>query len=249
MQPSRVLPVAALVIVASCGPPRTTDPGHPGALSAQEHQAEAVRHEHEAEEHAAAYQPPEEHPTLGKVPECFDQPLAGVPTSGTEDLPLIVPCWTAPYDRRDYHRRIAEDNLRAAQEHRARAAELIGTERRACAGLGQNEISHSPFFHREDITAVKPYQEEGELRGARVYFRKVPGLTTPWLRHAIGCHQARAAVMGYSTHFQPYCPLALEGVAASVHETKRGFEVVLRADDELTAAAVLGRAEDLLLGE
>jgi hypothetical protein len=245
MQSPRVVTLLAVAALASCGPRPTTDPGHPGPLSAQEHHAEADRHEREAEAHESMYRP-EEDPGQTKTPQCFDQPLAGVPTSGTESLPLMRPCWSAETNPTEHHRKIAADNLRAARDHRAKAAELLGAEKRACAELGEEEISHSPFFHREDIAAVERYEESGVLRGARVRFRDVPGLTASWLRHSIACHQARAAVMGYSTSFQPYCPLVLEGVAAAVNETPDGLEVVLRAPRSETAAAVLGRADDLL---
>lgn len=38
-----------------------------------------------------------------------------------------------------------------AARHRTVAASLLRAERAACQGLGEDEMSHSPFFHREDI--------------------------------------------------------------------------------------------------
>ena len=242
-----MIPLALLASLA-CGGAPSTDPGHPGPLSVAEHQAEADRHEREAQAHDAMYRP-EEDPGQSKAPQCFDQPLAGIPTSGTENLQIMRPCWTAESNPTAHHRRIAEDNLRAARAHRALAAALLGAEKRACGGLGEHEISHSPFFHKEDIVRVERYEEDGQLRGATVLFREVSGLTQTWLRHSIACHQARAAVMGYSTKFMSYCPLALEGVAAAVTQTREGLIVHLRSDRSEIAAAILGRTEDLEGGE
>ncbi len=240
--------VAAALFVASCAAPKPIDRGHDRPLSVAEHQQEADRHEHEAEQQESLYRPEAANPNAQPL-QCFDQPLAGVPTDGTEAIPLMRPCWTVNNNPTAHHKQAAEAHLRAAAEHRAQAAELLGAEKQSCRGMGEQEISHSPFYHREDILSVKPYREGRTLRGAVVVFRRVPGLTADWMRRAIACHQARAAVMGYSTTFMSYCPLMLQGVAASVDNTPAGIMVTLRSKNDVTAAAVLGRAEDLVGGE
>lgn len=240
--------VAAALFLASCATPKPIDRGHNRPLSVAEHQQEADRHEQEAEKQQSLYRPEANNPNAQPL-QCFDQPLAGVPTDGTEDIPLMRPCWTVDTNPTANHKRAAEAHLRAAAEHRAKAAALLGAEKQSCRGMGEQEISHSPFYHRDDILSVKPYREGHTLRGAVVLFRRVPGLTAAWMRRAIACHQARAAVMGYSRTFMSYCPLMLEGVAASVDDTPAGIRVTLRSKDDVTAAAVLGRTEDLVGGE
>ena len=124
---------------------------------------------------------------------------------------------------------------------------LVEAEAQRCEGIGVDEREHSPFFHRDDIRSVEPLSVQGQVQGARVWFRKVPGLTVEWMRRDIACHLARAAAMGYSTSEMPYCPLMLEGVSAEITEVPEGIIVELRAPRAAIARAVLGRAEDLLL--
>jgi hypothetical protein len=131
-----------------------------------------------------------------------------------------------------------------AAEHRAMASGLLDTEKQACGGLGENEISASPFYYATDILKVEELKEGETLRGARVLFRKVPGLTAEHLRKSISCHQARAAVMGFATTFQSYDPLALPDVGSQVTESDEGYWVALRSERDDMAAAALGRARD-----
>jgi hypothetical protein len=238
-----------LILAATgCASPRPIDPGHNRPLSAQEHLTEAERHDREANAQGASYDPEARVPrgAPGAPIECFDRPLAGMPHSGTEPLPLVRPCWSTHTAAIGDREKVARVHRHAAAEHRGMAAVLFRVEREACAGLGEDEISHSPFYHREDILQVEPIHEDGALRGARVTFRPVPGLTLKWLRTSVDCHLARAAVMGYSSRYMSYCPLMLEGVTAEVERLEYGFRVTVRARSDEIAAAVLGRVRDLL---
>ncbi|MCG8424499.1 MAG: hypothetical protein MJE77_41935 [Proteobacteria bacterium] len=213
-----------------------------------EHIEEAQRHEREARAHNDLYVPGAETPDGAPI-ECLDRPLAGIPYSGIEPIRVMRPCWNTHANPTEHHRAHAAEHLRAASDHRAQAATLIRAERQACAGLGEEEISHSPFFHRDDIARVEPYRVSGDIRGAQVTFKPVRGLTADWLRQSMRCHMARAAVMGYSTTFMGYCPLMLEGVSAEVSRAADGFVVTIRARKDEIAAAILGRARDLVAGQ
>ena len=249
--PMRFIEMAVMAVLSlapsACGPRSQVpvDPGHDRPLSAQEHNDEIQRHEREARAHDGSH--PESH---GGAPvECIDVPLAPPPSSGGEPLPIMRPCFAThanpAYERED----AATVHRQAAAEHRSQLANMLRAERDACAGLGRDEISHSPFYHREDIAAVEPVLDSGVVRGARVTFKPVKGLTVEWLEKSTRCHLARAAVMGFSTTFMPYCPLMLEGVTAKVEESPAGLVVEVRAKRDDMAAAVLGRAQDLVARE
>lgn len=236
--------------LCACGPRPGVpiDPGHDRPLSAQEHNDEIERHEREARAHEN--RPPEHAETQGGAPvECIDQPLAGVPSSGGKPIRIMRPCFTTHANPAHDHEGHTQVHRRAAEEHRSQLSAMLRAERDACAGLGRDEVSHSPFYHREDIASVEPILENGVVRGARVTFKPVKGLSVAWLEKSTGCHLARAAVMGFSTTFQSYCPLMLESVTAKAAATPAGLVVEIRAKKDDMAAAVLGRAQDLLARE
>jgi hypothetical protein len=236
--------LTALVLCASCG--GSKPPAHNEPLSAEQHEAEARRHEAEAREHdktAASLAASEE---SGEIPRCLDQPLAGQPTSGTERLQLMRPCWTSEQAPSATQRREAKRDREAAAEHRRMAATLRRAEAEACSGLGVDEISHSPFHHTADILAVEAVKKGKELLGARVTFRKVPGLDAAWMRKAVTCHQARAAALGYDPSEMPYCPLHAGPTDVDVEDLGDAVVVTVKGKNDLTAAIILGRANDLV---
>jgi hypothetical protein len=239
------LTAAFLLATACCA--RAPDSGTmpEPALSAEQHTAEASRHEAEADEHLAAAERTARAGDPRAPIECLDRPLAGMVYDGPEPIRVMRPCWSSESGTA-YHEREARLLSAHAAEHRGTAHRLRDAEKNACTGLGEEELSHSPFYHVEDILRAEALRAEGRIAGARVVFRKVPGLTRDWLTRAVHCHQARAAVMGYSTSFMGYCPLMLQDVSASVVELPDGFAVELRSRDEMTAAAALGRVSDLV---
>ena len=234
-----LIAVATIGLAACAGSDR--DANEP--MSAQRHEESAREHEREAESHDRRYDPAAERAGAASV-QCADDGVPD-PTSGTERIPVQKPCWTSVTNPTEHHRREADRHRERAREHRSTAADLLRAERESCAGLGEDAISHSPFFHRQDVAKVEPHEEGGDLRGVKVTFDKVEGLTADWMRKAIACHQARAAVMGYSRTFMPYCPLTAGPVSASVTETDTTIEVAIRTEDRGLARAILGRARDL----
>ncbi len=239
----RTMTLIAACFGVACG----ASSRRPERLSVREHLDEAARHDKVAEDHQATYDRSREN--AGSPVQCYDRALAPAPRSGTEEIPVVKPCWTREQSPSEFHREIAARNRREAAEHRATAAALVAAEREACDGIGELELSHSPFSHTEDIALVEAYREQGVLRGARIAFRKVPGLSAAWLSRALYCHQTRAAVMGYSSTFMPDCPAMLPEVAVSVAESEDAIVVTLRAKQADAAAIVWSRAQNLRSGD
>lgn len=233
--------VASFVLgLAACGGP-DTPPERP--LSLLEHEQAAKAHEREQQSHEHA----QREGAARRVEEryrCVDQPLAGVPYSGGQPIQVMRPCWTI--ERGGDEAREAEAHRKEAARHRTAAAKLAGAERDACADLGENELSHSPFFHYSDLLSAAPTKKKNDVVGAHVVFRKVEGLDAAWLERALRCHQARAAVMGYSATFQPYCPLSVGPVDLTVADGTDGIGVTIAARKGTDAAALWGRVEALM---
>lgn len=231
---------AAAALVA-CGGAEKNKPlsDHPQPLSVNEHMQEARRHDAAAERSDASYDP-ERAKSSPRTPQCYADPIEGQSTSGGKPLEIMRPCWTSVTNPTAHHLEDAERNRREAEAHRARAAALIGAEKRACAGLAPSSIDHSPFFHREDVLETEPVRDGNKIRGARALFARVPGLTADWLRRAASCHQARAAVMGYSPTFMPYCPLVVAPSKVTVTESDAGLWLQITSKD--SGAAIWDRA-------
>jgi hypothetical protein len=234
-------PFLALAVIAACNRGPST-PHRP--LGVQANLEEAEHHERDADlqENQATEAGTR---VVGERAACGDRVLADQLTSGGERLLGRSPCWTEADDE-ERHRELAADLRADAAVHRARARELAQAELDACVGMPTDELDHTPFFHRGDVAAVAALVENGHVRGARIRFRAVPGLTVDWLREAIACHQARAAALGWPERHFPYDPTMVPGTAVTVEERGASILVVVRADDDLAAQVAYGRAEDLL---
>jgi len=234
--------LCAAAVAVSCGGGQA---GQPERLSVAQHEAEARRHEREAAEHERAYAQGRQ--AEGNPIQCYDQRTPD-PAVGGEPLRVLRPCWTA--EQRPGRQQLdeARADRREAARHRAVATSMLRAEREACRGLGDDEMSHSPFFHRQDIVRVEDLRVDGELYGARVMFQKVPGLDVPWLRRAIACHQARAAAMGYDPKHMSYCPLMVAPTSTTVEDMGGIIAVTVVARQDWEIAAVVGRARALVAG-
>lgn len=229
----------AASFLAACG---GAGQERPERLSVAQHYAEADRHEREATEHERMYA----RSRRGEADpiRCYDQRTPD-PASGGEPLRVLRPCWTSeqPPSRHQLDAAVADRD--EAARHRAVAASMLRAEREACRGLGDEELSHSPFFHRDDIVRVEEVRVDGELHGARVLFDKVPGLEVGWLRHAIACHQARAAAAGYDPKVMSYCPLMVAPTSTTVEDLGATIAVTVVARRDWEIAAVVARARSL----
>lgn len=222
------------ILLLGCG---SSSPAHrhPAPLSVAQHEEHAQGHDAEAQ---ISNERVEALTSAGNV-ECVD--VGGPLNSGGERTPVMKPCWTRA-EQNDAYLRAAEANREAAREHRAWAKLLLELEETACKDLGEIERETSPFVRRPDIVSVEEYREGKALMGARITFRKVKGLSKAWLTKSIGCHQARAAKLGFPREFMPHCPLALKHTSTSIDETEDTVTATLRSEDPIIAAQIYGRA-------
>lgn len=189
-----------------------------------------------------------EGPAYGRPP-CLDTVAPPPPPhSGGEPLLIARPCFVAHAQHGGEEEREVRRQRVEAQRLRVRDARLRDAEARACDEIGAAERSHGPFFHRPDLRSVEPLREGGVVRGARIRFHEVSGLTVSWLRSAVTCHLARADALGYDPAIMPECPLWIPGVVVEVSAPTDGLIVDLRAPDETRARAVLRRAQALMGG-
>jgi hypothetical protein len=237
-------PSACLALAACAAPAQTARP----PLSASEHLAEADRHEADARALQANAAAIERAGTPTRV-TCGDTALDTLSTSGTERLPLSPPCWAGEVATVRRDRAHAAELLADARRHRIQAREMVRTQVKWCSGLPLAELEHSPFDHREDLAAVQAELEGDRLRGARIRFKPVAGLTAEWMRQTLACHQAMARSMGFEPTHLSSCPSVVLGAHAEVSETPRGVEVVIRAVDADAALVIYARAEALLDAE
>jgi hypothetical protein len=236
--------MSLLPLLAACSSPALVPHPRP-PLAAHDHVAEAERHEAEAralDEHAAAV----ERSGTPSQYACGDVALTEMATSGSERLRILPPCWSGEVGAIERDRTLAAHLRADARLHRAKARTLVTAKQQWCAGLPASELDHTPFDHREDIVAVRAELEGDRLRGARIRFAKVPGLTADWLRQALACHQAIAAATGYDPTQLASCPSVVAGATTTVLEHASGLEVIVRAADQAAALVIYGRAEALL---
>jgi len=132
-----------------------------------------------------------------------------------------------------------------AERHRRQAEELRHNERRFCETLDADALD-APFNHRADIVRVTPIYVNKAVAGARVVFRRVPGLSLDWLMEAAHCHQARAAANGYRPSFTPRDPLAAGPTYIATEPAPDGLALVIQGKEDWVSLAVLARARALL---
>jgi TusA-related sulfurtransferase len=117
------------------------------------------------------------------------------------------------------------------------AAAVPETAAQVCAGLGDDDRNASLCPQPEDIISVARIPIEvrnGEvLTGARMVVRATPGRTPRAQQQIIDCQLARAAAGEVPPQYpvMSYCPLAIAGVKAEVHEAPEGFVVDVKSND------------------
>lgn len=238
--------LAIVVAAAACGGGGTRTPAQP--TSSEEHMSVAGEMERETSEQA---QITTEVMAAAVAPEpyvCGDRAHANQLTSSDEPLLATLPCWNNEATVVEGHKAEAERLRAEAAVHKEMAQSLVNAEELACQGMSAGELTHTPFAHRADIVSVEEEREEGELRGARIVFAKVDGLTANWMRQAVACHHARAAALGYNQRFMSYDPTVLQYASTMVNETlEGGLEVKVISPDEEVAKLVYERASALVV--
>ena len=243
--------IGVLPLALSCASSGT----EPHAMTAGQHQAAAQSEAQAAAAHQAQYDP-----TKARREPDLERCLLAEYTN-------CDVLWRSIENPTDEHRKEAQKHKKLAEKHRAASKALVEAEQRFCSGIPAADRDLSPFYHRDDVTAVhglkkatnytyggpsggntvveiqqieKEVAGPGGLQGARVTFRAVPGMTGEWLQRVVDCHLARNAVVGGGE--MPFCPLAVPRTSATVTSTGKGFAVDITADDEKSAQEIVNRA-------
>ncbi len=238
-----MLVLTSLTAVA-CGAPAQPLVHHPRGYAA--HMAAADEHSEKAEQHRQAAAVPDSRSGDPAGYSCGDTALMDQATSGGERLVQSIPCWDLTEESVEHHRYLADHEQQLARAERRTATTMVETEIQACRGLSERELEHSPFAHRREIAAVIPHRETGTLRGVRVIFKPVPGLTAAWMRKAIACHRARFERLGEPAVFLPDDPTLVARSTTTVEQRGGHLEVLIASDDDVSARVALDRARELV---
>ncbi len=231
-------------------------------MTAGQHHAAATSEEQSAAGHQTQYDPSAKEVRRGPSPGAYSGCISYTSSN-------CYVRWRSEENPTDEHRKQADLHRTVAEKHRAAAKALVDAEKRFCSGMPEADRDLSPFYHREDIAAVQALKEAvsasdvysggseiraveiqqiekevlglGGLRGARVTFRAVPGMTPEWLQRVVDCHLARNAVIGDDAAMS-FCPLAVPHASASVRSTGNGFAVDVTSDDQGSAKEIVKRA-------
>jgi hypothetical protein len=234
-----VLIMLALCSACSSSPPPLAR--HP--QSSDEHLAAADQHSARAQAQRRGAPGADRDPTHPSRYQCGDVALSDQATSGSERLVQAVPCWDTSEDR---GAGAAAREQRLADDERHAAAELIEAERTACRGLRARDLETSPFAHRKQIAEVIPHRQAGTLRGVRIIYKPVLGLTAAWMQQALACHRARFERLGEPATYMPEDPSLVATAKATVVQRGDHVEILVETTDEVSSNVALGRAQDLL---
>lgn len=182
----------------------------------------------------------------GQGYQCGDTVMSDQITSGGERLVQATPCWDTNAEFAAHHEAVAEREQRAANQERRAATALIEAELAACRGISKRDLERSPFSDRKEIAEVIPHHEGTTVRGVRVVFKPVPGLTAPWMSQVIACHRARFERMGEPAGYLPEDPSLVAKATTKVELRGGHIEVSIESRDDVNATVALARAQDLL---
>lgn len=235
----------------------------PHAMSAGQHEAAAAREQTTAAEHESRYNPSATEPARGPGAGAYSACISYATSN-------CYVRWGSEQNPTDQHRKDADYHRKLADKHRAASQALRDAEQRFCSGLPESDRDSSPFYHREDIvlveaikkpvknygylgggnsvTQIQPISEPGNLLGARITFRAVPGMTGEWLQRLVDCHLARNVVVSAADQNMSFCPLAVPHATANVVSAHAGFAVDVTSEDEVSVREIVKRAAALAPG-
>jgi hypothetical protein len=208
--------------------------------------ADAEEHSQRAEQHRQAAGDPGTPGARADHYDCGDTDLSDQTTSGGERLVASVPCWDLTEESAEHQRFLAEREQALAQAARRAATRLVEAELAACRGIPPRELEHSPFAHKKEIADVIPHREAGVIRGVRIIFKPVPGLTVAWMRQAIACHRARFERLGEPAIYLPDDPTLVANATATVGLHEGQIEVFVETADDTNGQVAFERAMDLV---
>jgi|GEM_PF-4865620 len=236
--------VLATCVAAACTSARPQVASHPKGFA--EHMEDAEAHSERADEHRQQAKLPDSKLASGVGYQCGDTVMSDQVTSGGERLVQATPCWDTNEELANHHEEIAEREQRAANHERRAANALVEAELTACRGIAKRDLERSPFSHRREIADVVAHREGNVVRGVRVVFKPVPGLTATWMTQAIACQHARFERMGEPAGYLPEDPSLVAKASTKVELRDGHIEVSIESRDDVNATVALARAQDLL---
>lgn len=235
--------LAFLIAAMGCGSSPPSLAPHPTGYARRMEAADV--HSARAEQHRQSARPPDtariENYQCGDPDNRSDQL-----TSGGQRMMPMVPCWDPVEEHAQRERAAARREAYLARKERRSAAALVETQLDACSGISAAELGHSPFAHRHAIASVIPHEVAGVVRGVRIVFKPVPGLSQAWLEQAIACHRAEFERLGEPPTYLSDDPTLVRGATVTVSSHRGHLEVVVETRDEVAANVALGRARDLV---
>jgi hypothetical protein len=227
-----------LLLLVSCGGKQKVEDRPRGyaelMTDANQHERKAEHHEQVVSELPSPAQP--------ENFACGDTVLNDQVTTGTERVTTWMPCWDPAEEAVESHRAAAARERKTARQERAQAVALARAELTSCRGIPARELTHTPLSHRKAIAEVIPHREGDEVRGVHIIFKRVPGLDARWMERAIGCHRARAAVLGRTGSPDP---TMLPEAQVTVSEDGGRVNVFVRTPDNDSGQLALARAQAL----
>jgi len=236
--------ILATCVAAACASSPPPIASHPKGYAA--HMEAADQHSERAEQHRQAIKPPDTTGPSTVGYQCGDTVMSDQVTSGGERLVQATPCWDPAEELAVRNEGIAEREQKLADRERRAATAMVAAEDAACRGLAQRDLDRSPLAHRKQIAEVVPHRESGAVRGVRIVFKPVPGLTAAWMRQALACHRARFERLGEPAGYLPEDPSLVAQATTTVEMRGGHLEVMIEARDDMNATVALERAQDLV---
>lgn len=234
--------LAFAIAAMGCGSPPSLSP-HPSGYAGRMEAADA--HSARAAQHRLAARAPDS--ARVENYQCGDQnDMSDQLTSGGQRIMPMVPCWDPVEEHAQRERAAARREDYIARKERRSAVALAETKLDACRGISEGELGHSPFAHRRAIAAVIPHQVGGVVRGVRIVFKPVAGLTRSWLEQSIACHRAEFERLGEPATYLSDDPTLVRGAVATVASHRGHLEVLVETRDDVAASVALARARDLI---
>lgn len=235
--------LAFLIAAAGCGSSPPSLAPHPQGYATR--MASADEHSRRADDYRQAVHSPDT-PINPANYQCGDRDMSDQLTSGGQRMLPVVPCWDPDEETAERNRDAAEREDRTARAERRAAASLVEAELAACSGITPDEATHSPFAHHKAIAEVIPHRQGKLVRGVRIVFRPVPGLTAAWMEQAIACHRAQFERLGQPATYLSDDPTLVRGAITTVASHRGHLEILVVTRDDVAANVALGRARDLV---
>jgi hypothetical protein len=238
--------IVCIAGLAACAGSAQRPPAGPDDRSWSDRMASAREHDQLAAAHEQAAGEAEAQRGPGTL-ACPDLNLNDqLRTGGIGRVTDWQPCWDVTEEADMRHRYAADAERKAAQRDRQGAAQLAQAEMAACRGIPEQERQHSVFAHRQEISEVIPHREAGQVRGAWIVFKPVPGVTAHWVRRDIDCQRARWALHGKPSNVAD--PTLVPGAQIQVVDRHGHVEVLVQTDTidagELALARARGHAAE-----